>query len=459
MDFPVCTQYDDVASGMPVLRAKNGSSCIILAVNYGQLAVETGLAEPTENGYVLRADIQTPITVTIRLKEAGGYYEQWKISNLVRSNVRSDYPQLTDAEYANFRPVTLGAIAPGVLYRSSSPISDEISRNVYADAAAEAAGIRFVLNLADLPEAAAAFPGFADSYCGKQAAAYLGMPLAFFSEQFSKQLAQGLRQLADHEGPYLIHCIEGKDRTGFVAAILGCLMGASLEEILDDYMVTFYNFYGVTKDSEVYALLEKNLVSNLQTLFNSDDLWASDIDLAAEAAGYLRSIGLLPAEIEAIRQHLAAQPPLLDVAEKDWFFEAAAAVREQGLLPMVSPLHFSPEGPVAADELVNALGCLGTVSDRAALLSGIRPGALNREELLAVFGRFLRMQGRYPNSSLAALFSDGTSVSPALQPDVALACGAELVQGFPDGTLRPAFPATRAQAAALLLRLSALLRK
>ena len=38
--------------------------------------------------------------------------------------------------------------------------------------------------------------------------------------------------MASHEGPYLIHCTEGKDRTGFVSALLECLIGAGAESYL-----------------------------------------------------------------------------------------------------------------------------------------------------------------------------------------------------------------------------------
>jgi protein-tyrosine phosphatase len=44
--------------------------------------------------------------------------------------------------------------------------------------------------------------------------------------------------LEDDEVPLLIHCAAGKDRTGFVAAVLLHALGASPETILDDYLLT-----------------------------------------------------------------------------------------------------------------------------------------------------------------------------------------------------------------------------
>ena len=45
--------------------------------------------------------------------------------------------------------ISTTGIGYGTLYRSSSPVNPEISRNAYADAAIEAAGIKTVVNLAD----------------------------------------------------------------------------------------------------------------------------------------------------------------------------------------------------------------------------------------------------------------------------------------------------------------------
>ena len=44
--------------------------------------------------------------------------------------------------------------------------------------------------------------------------------------------------LNDNGGAYLYHCTEGKDRTGMVTALLLILLGASREDILEDYLFT-----------------------------------------------------------------------------------------------------------------------------------------------------------------------------------------------------------------------------
>ena len=126
----------------------------------------------------------------------------------------------------------------------------------------------------------------------------------FAAEDFRAGLAKGLRFIGTQEGPYLVHCNEGKDRAGFVSAILECLMGAAEEEIVADYMVTFYNYYGVEPGTEQYEIVaNSNIRKSLCTAFGLASLEGADLRLCAEA--YLAGIGLTQAEINSLRANLA----------------------------------------------------------------------------------------------------------------------------------------------------------
>src|SRR5690606_12863431 len=46
------------------------------------------------------------------------------------------------------------------------------------------------------------------------------------------------RALADADGPVLIHCAAGKDRTGVLAALTHHLAGVGEDEMLEDYLLT-----------------------------------------------------------------------------------------------------------------------------------------------------------------------------------------------------------------------------
>jgi len=195
------------------------------------------------------------VGVKIYLHEKGNYLRQYNMRNPERSNDRDDYS--SGKRYANFREVTAGTIGREVLFRSSSPINDAIGRAEYAAKRMEKAGIRTVINLSDSRSEA-------EKYIKKSGNSYykklmdqgdvltLDLDYDFDSEGFKKGMAQAAKFMSEHEGPYLIHCTEGKDRTGLLSALLEALMGASVREMSDDYLSTYRNFYNYSSDSEEY---------------------------------------------------------------------------------------------------------------------------------------------------------------------------------------------------------------
>jgi protein tyrosine/serine phosphatase len=46
------------------------------------------------------------------------------------------------------------------------------------------------------------------------------------------------RALAEGDGPVLIHCAAGKDRTGLLAALTHSLLGVSRDDLISDYLLT-----------------------------------------------------------------------------------------------------------------------------------------------------------------------------------------------------------------------------
>lgn len=272
LDMPVCSDYSNVDVGAPVSRviqADNADdSYVILAINTGDLATTLGIATRTtieENpGY--RWDYAEAyangITVTLSLKEKGGYLEQMALQQLPMSNVRTDYPDLTDEQYANFRNVATTGMGANALFRSSSPVNSDYNRNQEADTAVNAHGIRTVLNLADSESVMKGYEGYAQTYYSQLDIIPLDLIVEFESESFRDGLAEGFRFLADHEGPYLVHCTMGKDRAGFTCAVLECLMGASEDEVVSDYMVSYYNYDGIAPGDEQYGPIAD---SNIRT--------------------------------------------------------------------------------------------------------------------------------------------------------------------------------------------------
>ena len=312
-DMPVGSNYSDVDQGSMIFRVvikpDTNEDYTLIAINMGDLATTAGIAvkEKTEAapGYIwhLNEGVEEPVPVTVSMKTPGGYYNEWVLHQLVRSENRADYPHLTDEEFANFRCIETTGIGSGKLYRSSSPVNPEIARNTYADKAAEAAGVRTFINLADNEETMKGYEGFADTYYSRQNILPLNLGVDFAAEDFRAGLANGIRFIASNEGPYLIHCTEGKDRAGFTSAVLESLLGATADEVIADYMVTYYNYYGVQPGTEQYDIVAgSNICKTLAAAFGVSDIRGTD--LAAEAEAYLMEIGLTAEEIAQVRANL-----------------------------------------------------------------------------------------------------------------------------------------------------------
>ena len=308
IDVPFCSAYSDVDSGESGLFARSNKELGELAINMGNFATAYGVATKTVNEdstffWTFPEGVEEPVTVTITLKEAGGYYDQYVMHQLSYTNERTDYPQLTDDQFANFREVTTTGMGSGVLYRSASPVDPKRNRNTYADAAIERVGVTAIVNLTDAEEDLAAFEGYDQTYYSTVEHVALSMDMDVLSDENRGKLAEGLRFMAQHRGIYAVHCLEGKDRTGFVVAVLECLMGASKDEVVADYMETYYNYYGVTADDERYDVIaNSNIVKSLSRAFGLESLDGADLAAAAEA--YLYGIGLTYDELAALKANL-----------------------------------------------------------------------------------------------------------------------------------------------------------
>lgn len=326
-EMPLCTNYSDVDTGSLVLRDAEG--VLIAAINMGDFATTNSLAEKVtaEDGsfewkFAEGKSIED-ITVSIAMAAKGGYHDQYIIHQLERTNERGDYD--SDEIFANFRNIAAGELGENALFRSSSPVNGELGRAAYADDFCEASGIQAVMNLADAGEDIEGYfeeEGFDSPYYqslyedGKVKALNLGVD--FTADDFKSGLADGLRFFAENEGPYLVHCTEGKDRAGFVSALLSCFMGADFDEVVNDYMTTYVNYYHLTEDSEQYAAVKNsNIVSILEAITGSEkgaDL--SEVDLAKAAEEYLADIGLSEEETAALKDNLSKDYELPAPAEE-----------------------------------------------------------------------------------------------------------------------------------------------
>ena len=315
LQAPYCTSYSDVDLGNLVLR--NDGDVMILAINMGDFASTYGIATKVTNPdktyeWVFEEGKKLEdVTLTLVLSGKGEYRDQYLIHQLSRTNDRNDYS--SDAVFANFREIKGGNLGSGALYRSSSPVNNEIGRAKYADELAEENKINTVMNLADSSDAVEGYfkeEGFASPYYkslyerGQVIA--LNMGVSFKTREFQAALVEGLTFLSLNEGPYLVHCNEGKDRAGFTSALLSPLMGLSYDEIAADYMTSYENYYHLEKGTEQYEAVKRSNIDSMLSFIagvEADNL--SSVDLSAKAEEFLLAIGMEKANIDTLKSKLS----------------------------------------------------------------------------------------------------------------------------------------------------------
>jgi protein tyrosine/serine phosphatase len=303
LELPVAEASGDVPIAWFMLSAISGSDKLLLTMHNGQLAEVLGIT-----------DVKKPIEVIISMKDKGGFKFGLEMRNVQYLDVYvENYPTLSIEEFANFREVRTTGMGKNKLYRSSSPIDPCLGRNLKADSLAKEAGVATFINLADAEEYAIAFNGFDSSYYSTKDAIFLALPVEFFSKPFEEGLAKGFRYMIEHDGPYLVHCTYGMDRTGFTIAILEALMGATTEEIQADYAKTFSNYYYVTDGKQIILneqqvdFFKAVVLRNLKAVYRAEGVNIPDtnnIDWASATAKYLETFGLTPEEISTLKEKL-----------------------------------------------------------------------------------------------------------------------------------------------------------
>ncbi|GHT75265.1 hypothetical protein FACS1894124_6390 [Spirochaetia bacterium] len=226
---------------------------------------------------------------------------------LVKSDGRRDYA--SDGVFANFREITLGGIPAGVLYRGSHPAIGGNVRAGYAQMLAEKAGVVTVINLVDTEEQLAEYAGYIpwyQNFITRGNIVSLSMGVDFTAPEFEAQLKTGLLFMIHHRPPYLIHGNEGRDRTGFVAALLEALMNATAEEIIADYMLTYTNYNHLQPEDKRYQLITGIAEEMLIRINNDKSLTHANLQRAAETY-LLTRIGLTRSEVDALKGKLSGR--------------------------------------------------------------------------------------------------------------------------------------------------------
>lgn len=283
--------------GRTRLTCNAGSNTMMIARGYQDFAMM--------EGYTDRA-IGDPVAIKLLQSDA------YQMKEMVKPE------RVSESAATNFRNVQTGKLGKGILYRGHSPIFPEYDtiRCKKTDDFAWENQINCVLNLnqnqGEVEETV--HEECPESYYrylvdrGEVSAIELDGEHAF-DPAFGVGIAAQLRFLLNHDGPYMVHCRMGKDRAGFVVALLEALEGSTYEEIGEEYAKSFRNYYGIREGSWMDRYNETDGANTFLAMMKrggTEQYLKDDGTLTREAArAYMAEIGLADAEINALQKKLA----------------------------------------------------------------------------------------------------------------------------------------------------------
>jgi hypothetical protein len=285
---PIVAQYNDVDNGAYLIRVYDG-------------AVEFALSNKNCRDEI---DARMGSECTISMQTEFGFLREYEMRYLETSLDREDY--LTDESFTNFRQIGFGNIRDGILYRSCSPTAFN-ARSPYSTILGQEVGIKNIVNLDDnlstLTRDLVFMPNnwYKDLY-DEGKVLLVDMNADYRAPEFSEKVAQTMRFISSNDGPYLIHGDAGRTRAGFVFVVLESLMGARQEEIEEDYMQSYVNFYGIKKGTYQYNYAKQNPYEMLASIAGGLKLTEEHFPLIAN--NYLLSIGLFEEDISSLKANL-----------------------------------------------------------------------------------------------------------------------------------------------------------
>lgn len=252
-------------------------------------------------------------SVVVKMVEKGGRLDVQTALSMSYTIDREDYPNFSDTEFANARASKGGRLASGVLHRSSSPFCNDINRAFYVSEYLKREKVRTVLNLADTEEKMKSYdmPPYSRTLWEEGNVILCPLKADPTADDYNNRLIEALKELPLRPAPYVVHCMEGKDRTGYVCALLEGLCGATYEEIVADYLITYDNYYLITPIND--PILCNTLVSlRLNTCLMyyagvNDEAQLPSVDYAKAFSSYLLTHGMSQQQIDALVQALTVR--------------------------------------------------------------------------------------------------------------------------------------------------------
>lgn len=288
-----------VPAGQELVVGYPGYDYIKFCINYGNdLYVDNHFDKNTK--------------VTISIHEKDKYIDIEETLSISYSDDPTSYTSLE--EFANFREIKTGLIKPDLLYRGASPIDNRRNRASTVDTLLQQYNIQYNIDLADTRDKVNEFysktdfnsPYFKELDQNNKMVP-LGMAAAYKSDDFSGKMKVMFEEILNNDGPYYIHCLEGKDRTGYVCMVIEALCGATYDELVDDYFITYHNYYAIEKGTAKYEMIKSihidEMIRYVFEFNESTNLLGANY--LSKVNDYLLSIGLTQAQIDAVQTKLS----------------------------------------------------------------------------------------------------------------------------------------------------------
>lgn len=311
-------------TGKPLLLGYPGSKNIKIAISNGDdlwniASLETKHFIGENNMLWELAKLNESTTVTITLFKKGKYLDIQKARDIHYYDDRELYT--TDEVYANFRSLKGGKLKENYFFRSASPCDNQHKRAPFVDKLIKKAKINYIINLADNDAKIKSYtlkadynsPYFNEIYIKNTKQSHIS-PLAlnmnYGSKYFKQQTIKALIAIAEHNGPFLIHCTEGKDRTGFVCMLIEMLAEASYEEIVTDYMITYNNYYSIsqTSDTNKYNVIVNSVLNPMiKSVIGKKYINIKNANFAHYAKKYLLKNGMTAEQVVALEKAIICE--------------------------------------------------------------------------------------------------------------------------------------------------------
>ena len=289
-----------VPAGQELVVGYPGYDYIKFCINYG-------------DDVYAKHNFNTDTKVTITVNEEQKYKDIEETLSISYSDDVTKYE--SEEQFANFREITAGRAKPGLLYRGASPIDDSRKRSAVVDSLLQKNGIQYNIDLADKEESVYGenpnkkyvVHDYFQSLKDDNKVVFLGMAAAYKNDDFSNKMKTLFLSILNNDGPYYIHCLEGKDRTGYVCMVIEALLGASYDELIEDYFITYHNYYGIEKGTNKYDVIKSMHIDEMiRFVFDFDKgTLLLGANFKSKANSYLLAIGLTQEQIDAVQTKLA----------------------------------------------------------------------------------------------------------------------------------------------------------